>query len=102
MIAYILPMAAQHAAEILRPRQVRRSAEDYATDLSLTQFQGPGWRAEERIDFALHEELHRVEFGPGDPADIAGGFEPDLLGHDREQQVRGRADELDPHRSPLQ
>ena len=47
-----------------------------------------GRHAEERIDLAFVEELHRAGVRTLDPLDVVGGIEPDIGGHERTQHVR--------------
>src|SRR5215472_15658536 len=57
------PIAQEHAAEILRPRPVRGSIEDYVTDMSGAQILGFGREGQERVNLTLHEQFNRLERG---------------------------------------
>src|SRR5262249_7743170 len=95
VLAHVVAVASEHAAEILRPRAIDDAVEDYVADVPGAQLLRLGWTGEEGINLAPCGELER--FGQraraGDPADVLAGVEPDMGGHRNQECVRVRPDD---------
>jgi hypothetical protein len=48
-----------------------------------------GWKSKERIDLAVHEQLHGFDAGTPDPVDVLVRVKPDLRRHEGQVQVSG-------------
>ena len=64
-----------------------RRIEDDPADRPGAQFLRFRRKAEEGVDFALDKQIFRLRDGIGDPANVLLGVEPDLGGHQGQQQV---------------
>jgi hypothetical protein len=107
MSADELPVPDQHAAEVLRPRLVRRHAEDHAADPARPQLLRLGGEAKEGIDFPFDKPLHgkqpgRGNSGPLHPFDLRVRVEPDACRHDRHVSLLARAHDIDADSLALQ
>ena len=60
ILADELAVARQHAAEVLRPGLVQGAVDDHVADVPGAQLLRLGRKAEEGIDLALGEQLHRL------------------------------------------
>ena len=87
MVADEVAVADQHAAEVLRPRLVGGAVEDHVADLAGAQLLRLGRKAEEGIDLALGEQLHRRCRRAGRPSRCPLRVEPDIGRHDRQVQM---------------
>src|SRR6266542_1393683 len=90
MLADIVAVAAQHAAEILRPRAVEGAAEDYMAGVAGAQFLGLGRQGEKGIELAIDEKIERMDHriaGRQDPVDIVVRVKPDVSGHGKQECV---------------
>jgi hypothetical protein len=61
-----------------------------------------GGKAQERVDLAVHEELHWPDGAAGYPINIFAGVDTDIGGDDGQKEMRGRAKGLDPDTLALQ
>ena len=85
MLADEIPVARQHAAEILRPRPVDRAVDDHVADLAGAQFLRLGRKTEKCIDLSGEEEILGHDGGIIDPMNIFGGIKAEISGHNRYQ-----------------
>src|SRR5262245_48862671 len=81
-----------HAAEVLRPRSIRRAIDDDVPDPFVTEFLRVRREAEEAIDLALGEELHGLGRWVRYPADIPIRIEAHLGQHTCEKNVLAGAE----------
>src|SRR5215470_19324260 len=83
MLADVIPIARQHAAEIMRPREIGRRVEDDVAGMPGAQLLWLRRKPEEGIDLALNKQFEGVAsaLGCGHPADVFGRIEPDLRRH---------------------
>src|SRR5215472_14625166 len=73
------PAAAQHAAEILRPRTVDCAVDDDVSDMPGPQLLGLRRKAQKGVGLAVYEKLHRLDRrGGDDPVDILLRVDSDL------------------------
>src|SRR6516225_3947503 len=63
MVAHEIPVAAQHAAEILRPWTVHSGIDDHVSNVPRPQLLRLGREAQKRVDLALDETLVGLTFG---------------------------------------
>ena len=77
----VFPVAAEHAAEILRPRAIHRRVQNHVPGMTGAQFLGLGREPEEGIDLALREQVERLDLGIDHPLKVLFGVEPDLGCH---------------------
>src|SRR5437879_4030638 len=61
-----------------------------------------GRKAQEPVDFSVHEELHRPDGAAGDPVNILAGVDTDIGEDDGQKQMHGRAEGFDPDALALQ
>jgi hypothetical protein len=102
MLADELPVARQHAAEVLRPRAVCDTINDHAADLARTQFLRLGGEAEERVDLSLGEKLLWRDRWTCDSVDVLDRIKPNMGGHGCQEDVWGSTQALHPHLLALQ
>src|SRR5690606_37085029 len=60
-------VARQHTTEIFRPRAIGRAVDDDTADVAGAQFLRLGGEAEERVDLAFGEQIHRPDGLTRDP-----------------------------------
>src|ERR1044071_4778350 len=97
MLAYKLPVACKHAAEVLRPGPVDGAVDDHASDVASAQFLWLRWKAEEGVDLALREKLFWRGRLVRDPVDVLQGIKPDMSRHGSQEDVRRAAKPLHAH-----
>ena len=61
-----------------------------------------GGKAQERVDFSVHKELHWPDGAAGDPINILAGVDIDIGEDDGQKQMHGRAKGFDPDALALQ
>src|SRR6516164_8115655 len=64
-------------------------------DIAGVQLLRDGRQTEASVDLTVRKQLGRRRRSAGDPADVVGGVETDMGGHDRNEQVFARAERLD-------
>jgi hypothetical protein len=91
IFAHEFSAAAQHTAEILRPRTIDCAVDDDLSDVPCPQLLRLGWTAQKGIGLSVCEELHRLDRRGDNPVYILVWVEPDLRGHHSQEQMGRRS-----------
>src|SRR5215470_14620581 len=92
-----IAVRSDHAAEILGPGSVESGVDQDVADLPGTHLLGLGRKADERVDLALGQELHRLGAETHDPIDVFLWVHPHVGGHARDVSVLTRTQRRDCH-----
>src|SRR5215471_5360992 len=73
-----------------RPRTIEDAIDDHVADVAGAQLLRLGRKPEKRIDLSVGEKLHRPGRGARHPMNVLGRIEPDMGGHDAQENVLAR------------
>src|SRR5439155_5817695 len=92
-----VPVASDHAAEVLRPRSIRGHVDHHVSNPLLTEYQRCGWSSQDGVEFPFGQEsrpLSRGVYRPGVcyPRNVLVGIQSHVRRHGREEEVRRRCE----------